>query len=102
MTGGSTTPRRARNQEILIRANPARASFPSKMRTAKSAVESNRSLRRRDGIDKRCAPTKSPGLSLIVKDAGRVTAVGGASAVPAGLGSSPWLPGGLGIILPAL
>ena len=36
------------------------------------------------------------------KDAGRVTAAGGASAVPAGFGSSPWLPGGLGIILPAL
>ncbi len=31
-----------------------------------------------------------------------VTLSGGASAVPAGLGSSPWLPGGLGIISPAL
>ena len=37
-----------------------------------------------------------------VKDAGRLTAAGGASAVPAGKGSSPLLPGGSGISLPAL
>jgi len=37
-----------------------------------------------------------------VKDARRVTAAGGASAVPAGEGSSPLLPGGSGISLPAL
>lgn len=64
-------PARTRNRDFLIRANPARAFFPSKTRTGKSAVESNRRPRRRDGIDKRHAPTKSAGLSLIVKDAGR-------------------------------
>ena len=37
-----------------------------------------------------------------VKDASRVTAAGGASAVPAGKGSSPLLSGGSGINLPAL
>ncbi len=37
-----------------------------------------------------------------VKDAIRVTAAGGASAVPAGKGSSPLLSGGSGISLPAL
>jgi hypothetical protein len=42
-------------------------------------------------------------VSLRVKDAGRLTAAGGSEdAVPAGFGSSPWLSGGLGIILPAL
>ena len=41
-------------------------------------------------------------ISLSYKDAIRVTAVGGASAVPAGEGSSPLLPGGSGISLPAL
>ena len=37
-----------------------------------------------------------------MKDAGRVTAAGGASAVPADGGSSLPFPGGLGISLPAL
>jgi hypothetical protein len=38
-----------------------------------------------------------------VKDASRLTAAGGSEvAVPAGKGSSPLLPGGLGITLPAL
>ena len=40
-------------------------------------------------------------LSL-TKDAGQVTAVGGASAVPAGSGSSLLFSGGLGISLPTL
>jgi hypothetical protein len=38
--------------------------------------------------------------SRSVKDAGRVTAAGGARAVPAGGGSSPLLPGGPGISFP--
>jgi hypothetical protein len=37
-----------------------------------------------------------------VKDVSRVTTAGGASAVPAGKGSSPLLSGGSGISLPAL
>jgi hypothetical protein len=37
-----------------------------------------------------------------VKDASRVTTAGGASAVPAGKGSSPLLSGSSGISLPAL
>jgi hypothetical protein len=41
-------------------------------------------------------------ISLSYKDASRVTAAGGASAVPAGEGSSPLLSGGSGISLPAL
>jgi hypothetical protein len=37
-----------------------------------------------------------------MKDASHLTAAGGASAVPAGGGSSLLFPGGLGISLPAL
>jgi hypothetical protein len=41
--------------------------------------------------------------SFFVKEAGHLTAAGGSGvAVPAGKGSSPLLPGGSGIILPAL
>jgi len=40
--------------------------------------------------------------SRSLKDASHLTAAGGASAVPAGEGSSPLLSGGSGISLPAL
>jgi hypothetical protein len=54
-------------------------------------------------LDNLYVSTRRHAVSLSVKDAGRVTAAGGSEvAVPAGRGSSPWLPGGLGITLPAL
>jgi hypothetical protein len=51
---------------------------------------------RDNSLDKRRRIGYITVISLTYQDAGRVTPSGGASAVPAGKGSSPWLSGGLG------